>query len=128
MERLIYLSTVTAAIATLLTGCVDAPSADTLRYFDATYGKVAYQEVTNDEDTWRVLDNTREGKLLVTPSIDTAISSGKAEGATLGLVETAPRQESFQRVAETFLKKRKCSVSDARKITRLDYEFTYTCP
>lgn len=128
MERLIYLSTVTTAIITLLTGCVDAPSADTLRYVDATYGKVVYQEVTDTEDTWRVFDNAREGKLIVTTSLDTAISSGKAEGATLGLVKTAPQQESFQRVAETFLKKRKCSVAEARKITRLDYEFSYICP
>lgn len=117
------------ALCGSLTGCLNLPDQETIRYVDAAYGKVVYQDYQNDVDTWRISDKPAEGKMYITTSLDAAERVGKIHGASFGLAKGTPKQETFQTAAEGFLKKsgRKCEVVSGQEMTLVSYEFEYKC-
>lgn len=111
------------AVAALLSGCAS------FSYITESYGNVTLVEVTTRYDTFRVFDKPTEGKLMITSSIGSALTTGFTGGLLLNPTATQTPKPIFQEGAEQFLAQtgRSCRIVDGYLLVNPQWEFKYEC-
>jgi hypothetical protein len=117
--------------AAMMCGCSAVPPMESLgqEYADADHGPV---DIGNRlSESYEVWLHPTKPKILVQPSLRSAMNIGIRQGITLGLGDSAPPQARFQQAAATFLNLRKgrgCSLSNPVETRNTVWEFDYVCP
>ena len=112
------------SILSLLTGCAS------ISYITETYNEAKLVEVAMPDDTYRIFDNPKISKIMVTSSIGSALGQGLGKGLTLGAAETIPPRPKFQAAAEKFLAddgRKNCKIKDGYLLISPQFEFIYDC-
>lgn len=81
------------------------------------------------EDIYRVFDKPASNKLMITPSLGTALAAGAASGATFGAAHIDGPKPIFERAALGYLAStgRTCRIIDGYILARPQWEFKYDC-
>lgn len=105
-------------------------------------GNLGYILKTYDETTiksdfdyqgeeYRIFDRKDLNKVMITPSLGSAASSGFVQGATFGIVKPENDERRYHNVAEKYLAKDRpsqlCNVNEGRLLVNPQWEFVYLC-
>lgn len=82
-------------------------------------------------ENWRVFHKPLENRLMITPSMKSAMSGGFKTGLTFGLAgrQTDP-ENRFRTAAMMFVKNKvsdSCEITDGRLVVDPQYEYNYSC-
>jgi len=103
----------------MLAGC-----GENAQYVMDTYRGIDPLQYEADGQSWRIFDKPSEGKMMITPTIGRAMSSG----ATLGLDGSqVNKSETYVPAATAYLDEKGCGIVDRRIVFTAQAEFTYTC-
>jgi len=98
-------------------------------YVNDDYRHVPLQTFAHENASYRIFDKPSAGKLIITPSLATAMSDGVIRNVTFGRYDNATSRETLEGAAAAYLARagRKCTVTDGALIYDPQWEFTYTC-
>ena len=120
-----YLSKILFVIPVLgLTACAG------LDYVIENYSSVEMQQYSYAGENWRIFDKPTENRLMITPSMESAIAGGAKTGLTLGLAGNQGDPENrFRTAARMFVKQRdeSCEIVDGKMLINPQYEYNYIC-
>lgn len=110
----------------LMTGCGN------LGYVIKTYDQTCIRSDFEFEDrTYRMFDRKDLHKVMITPSIGTAMAHGAATGATFGGVNIDEHNPVYEKATKEYLKKEfpgeQCEVFNGRMVLDPQWEFEYKC-
>lgn len=103
-----------------------------LGYIIKTYDSTTIRsEFDYQGEEYRIFDRKDLGKVMITPSLGSAASSGFVRGATIGIVNPENDERRYHSVAEKYLTKDRpseiCNVNDGRLLVTPQWEFVYLC-
>ena len=101
-----------------------------LSYVIENYSSVEMQQFTYADETWRIFDKPNENKLMITPSMGSAMAGGAKTGLTLGLAGNQGDPENrFRTAAMMFVKQKEgsCVIIEGKLLINPQYEYTYKC-
>ena len=110
--------------ALLLSGCAGA------KYAMDNYSKVKPLAFTSQTGKgFRVYDKPSESRMMITPTIGSAMGGGAVNGATFGAVNPAASEVIYRDAAEEYLAStgRTCRALDISLILDPQYEVRYQC-
>jgi hypothetical protein len=102
----------------------------------------AYPEYVNDEyryvpltsfahgnNSYRIFDKPSASKLVITPSLATAVSDNVIRNVTFGRYDNALPPGALEAAVAAYLKRngRKCQITSSSLIYDPQWEFTYNC-
>jgi len=98
-------------------------------YVNDEYRYIPLATFAHDNHTYRVFDKPSAGKLIITPSLATAMSDGVIRNATFGRYNNRTERATLEDAAAAFLGRqgRNCTITDGSLIYDPQWEFTYTC-
>ena len=99
------------------------------QYVNDEYRYIPLTNFAHDNHTYRVFDKPSAGKLIITPSLATAMSDGVIRSVTFGRYHNRTTRETLEAAATAYLQRqgRKCTISEGNMIYDPQWEFTYTC-
>lgn len=114
---------VLAVLALTLGACVYP------EYVNDQYRYIPLVTFTHNNASFRIFDKPSAGKLIITPSLATAMSDGVIRNVTFGEYNNTTERKTLQAAATAYLAGagRKCTITDASLIYDPQWEFTYTC-
>lgn len=127
MKQLILIGSL-AFVAITQTAC------GTMGHIASTYG--GFSDVQRSEfyyqgEEYRMFDRKDLGRLMITPSIGTALSNGVVRGATMYSVNIDNDETRFKNVAVAFLAKERtreiCNITESKLLITPQWEFVYLC-
>ena len=88
-----------------------------------------WRSFAHDNHTYRVFDKPSVGKLIITPSLVTAMSDGVIRNATFGRYNNRTERDTLETAASAYLARhgRKCTITDGSMVYDPQWEFTYVC-
>lgn len=109
--------------ALLLSGCAYP------EYVNDDYRYIPLTNYAYENHTYRVFDKPSSSKLIITPSLATAMSDGVLRNVTFGRYNNRTERETLEAAATAYLSSlgRKCTITDGSLIYDPQWEFTYTC-
>jgi hypothetical protein len=113
----------TMALAVALQGCA-YPS-----YVNDEYRYIPLTTFAHENQSYRIFDKPSAGKLVVTPSLATAVSDTVIRNVTFDRYNNTTPRETIQAAVVAYLERqgRKCEVTGATLVYDPQWEFTYTC-
>jgi hypothetical protein len=108
---------------TTLSGCAYP------QYMNDEYRYIPLTNFSHDDRSFRIFDKPSAGRLIITPSLTTAMSDVVIRGATLGEFHNATEKTTLERAVEAYFtaRGRKCSVTGSSLIYDPQWEFSYEC-
>lgn len=112
-----------AAICLPLAGCAGAS------YVMDEYKGIDPVDVKMPDDTYRIFDKPNAQKVMITPSMETAVEIGAMRGLTWGIGDFDVPKPRFEAAVSKFLSEagRKCEIKDGYKVLDIQWEFRYSC-
>jgi hypothetical protein len=112
-----------AAAHLTLTGC-SAP-----QHISDDYRDIPRTTFAFDNNAYRIFDKPSAGKLVITPSVASAMSDSLIRNVTFGAYGNASPQASIEAAVAAYLANngRKCTTDSATLIRKPQWEFAYTC-
>lgn len=110
--------------ALTLAGCAS------FSYLLENYQGIDVQHVAMPDDEYKIFDNVRLSKMLVSSSNSHAAGQGLQQGLLLNLVDATPPKVLFRAAAEQYLiqaQRPNCHVTDGDLIISPEFEFRYVC-
>ena len=116
-------SALTALMAVCLSACAYP------EYVNDEYRFIPLTTFAHDNHTYRVFDKPSAGKLVITPSLATAMSDGVIRNVTFGRYDNRTERETLETTATAYLQRqgRKCTIVDGSLIYDPQWEFAYVC-
>ena len=110
-------------MALCLTACVYP------EYVNDEYRYIPLATFAHDNHTYRIFDKPSAGKLIITPSLVTAMSDGVIRNATFGRYDNRTERGTLETAAAAYLARhgRKCAITDGSMVYDPQWEFTYVC-
>lgn len=114
-------------IATFLTLSISACAYP--EYVNDEYRFIPLTTFAHDNRSFRIFDKPSASKLIITPSLSTAMSDVVIRGATFGKYNNATQQQTLEQAVTAYLASqgRKCNITSANLMYDPQWEFTYTC-
>lgn len=111
------------AAALTLSGCAG------MNYIYENYQGTPLAEYQNEDDTFRIFDKPQESRLMITPSIATAMATGAVKGVTFHAVPADVPKAVFEKAVIGYLQStgRSCAVVDGALLVAPQWEFRYRC-
>jgi len=106
-----------------LAGCVYP------EYVNDQYRYIPLVTFAHNGASFRIFDKPSAGKLIITPSLATAMSDGVIRNVTFGEYHNTTDRQTLEAAVGAYLAGagRKCTVTGASLIYDPQWEFTYTC-
>ncbi len=84
---------------------------------------------TYENSTYRIFDKPSAGKLVITPSVASAMGTSLLRRMTFGTYGKAAPQAAVEAAVASYLTSngRKCTADSATQVRKPQWEFTYTC-
>ncbi len=113
-----------AAVAALCLSACAYPE-----YVNDEYRYIPLATFAHDNNSYRIFDKPSAGKLVITPSLATAMSDGVIRNATFGRYHNRTERGTLEAAASAYLARhgRKCTITDGSMIYDPQWEFTYIC-
>ena len=98
-------------------------------YVNDDYRYVPLTTFAHENRSFRIFDKPSASKLIITPSLSTAVSDVMIRNATFGKYNNSTEQEALVAAASAYLASqgRKCNITGASLMYDPQWEFTYTC-
>lgn len=98
-------------------------------YVNDDYRYIPLTTFAYDNRSFRIFDKPSAGKLIITPSLSTAMSDVMIRNATFGKYNNMTPQETLQTAVSAYLASlgRKCNITGSSLMYDPQWEFTYTC-
>lgn len=98
-------------------------------YVNDEYRYIPLVSFAHDNHTYRIFDKPSAGKLIITPSLATAMSDGVIRNVTFGRYENRTERDTLKAAVEAYLARqgRTCTVNEGSMIYDPQWEFTYNC-
>lgn len=115
------------AIAAALALCLSACAYP--QYVNDEYRYIPLTTFAHENQSYRIFDKPSAGKLIITPSLATAMSDGIIRNVTFGRYNNVTAREALQAAVAAYLANngRKCTVTGANQVYDPQWEFTYAC-
>lgn len=99
------------------------------QYVNDDYRYVPLTTFAHDNRSFRIFDKPSAGKLVITPSLSTAVSDVVIRNATFGKYNNTTEQQTLEQAALAYLagQGRKCAITGASLMYDPQWEFTYDC-
>ena len=99
------------------------------QYVNDDYRYIPLTNFAFENRSFRIFDKPSAGKLIITPSLSTAMSDVMIRNATFGKYNNMTAQETLQTAVEAYLASlgRKCNITSSSLMYDPQWEFTYTC-
>ena len=99
------------------------------QYVNDDYRYVPLTTFAHDNRSFRIFDKPSAGKLVITPSLSTAVSDVVIRNATFGKYNNTTEQQTLESAALAYLagQGRKCAITGASLMYDPQWEFTYDC-
>ena len=112
-----------AALAVALQGCAYP------QYVNDEYHYIPLTTFAHENQSYRIFDKPSAGKLIVTPSLTTAVSDTVIRNVTFDRYNNATARKTLEAAVAAYLERqgRKCEITGASLIYDPQWEFTYTC-
>lgn len=98
-------------------------------YVNDEYRYIPLTNFAHENQSYRIFDKPSAGKLIITPSLATAMSDSVIRNATFGKYNNTTSRETLEGAVAAYLASqgRQCKVTDANLIYDPQWEFTYSC-
>ncbi len=98
-------------------------------YVHDEYRYIPLTNFAHDNQSYRIFDKPSAGKLIITPSLATAMSDNIIRNVTFGRYNNATERAKLDAAVAAYLAAngRQCTVTDATQIYDPQWEFTYSC-
>lgn len=112
-----------ATLAVAVQGCTYP------QYVNDEYRYIPLTTFAHENQSYRIFDKPSAGKLVVTPSLTTAVSDTVIRNVTFDRYNNATARETLQTAVAAYLERqgRKCEITGASLMYDPQWEFTYTC-
>lgn len=99
------------------------------QYVSDEYRYIPLTNFAHDNRSFRIFDKPSAGKLIITPSLSTAMSDVVIRNATFGRYNNTTEQERLEKAVSAYLQSqgRKCTLTGSSLIYDPQWEFTYDC-
>ena len=99
------------------------------QYVNDDYRYVPLTSFAFENRSFRIFDKPSAGKMIITPSLTTAMSDVVIRNATFGEYNNGTEKQTLERAVEAYLASmgRKCTVTGASLMYDPQWEFTYDC-
>jgi len=99
------------------------------QYVNDEYRYVPLTTFAHENQSYRIFDKPSAGKLVITPSLATAMSDSVIRNVTFDRYNNATAKEKLEGAVAAYLARqgRKCEVTGSSLIYDPQWEFTYTC-
>ena len=99
------------------------------QYVNDEYRYVPLTNFAHDNRSFRLFDKPSAGRLIITPSLSTAMSDVVIKNATFGRYSNETEKATLEKAVKAYFEAqgRKCSVTGASLIYDPQWEFTYEC-
>jgi hypothetical protein len=99
------------------------------QYVNDEYRYIPLKTFAHDNRSYRIFDKPSAGKLIITPSLATAVSDGVIRNATFGRYHNRTERHTIETAAQAFLTSqgRKCTLTGGDLVYDPQWEFTYVC-
>lgn len=99
------------------------------QYVNDDYRYVPLTSFAFENRSFRIFDKPSAGKMIITPSLSTAMSDVMIRNATFGKYNNTTEQQTLERAVEAYLASqgRKCTLTGASLMYDPQWEFTYDC-
>ena len=123
MSRLSFKQSLGALITLTLSACAYP------QYVNDEYRYIPLTNFAFANQSFRIFDKPSAGKLIITPSLSTAMSDVVIRNATFGKYNNSTAQNALEQAAAAYLSSqgRKCSITGASLMYDPQWEFTYDC-
>lgn len=78
-------------------------------------------------EVWNIADNPKISKMLIRPTIGTAMNEGERRRLNPGSETRLDKDEDFRPAAAQYLANKGCKITGGRLVLEPTYEFDYTC-
>lgn len=118
------LRTLTLAVTLVALGACAYP-----RYVNDDYRYIPLTTFAYNNQSYRIFDKPSAGKLIITPSLATAVSDSVIRNVTFDEYNNTTTRETLQAAVAAYLANqgRKCEIKDGSLIYDPQWEFTYAC-
>lgn len=98
-------------------------------YVNDDYRYIPLTTFAHENRSFRIFDKPSAGKLIITPSLSTAVSDVMIRNVTFGKYNNTTEQDKLQDAVAAYLQAqgRKCSITGSNLMYDPQWEFTYTC-
>jgi hypothetical protein len=98
-------------------------------YVNDEYRYIPLATFAHDNHTYRIFDKPSAGKMIITPSLVTAMSDGVIRNATFGRYHNRTERETLEAAAAAYLARqgRNCTITSGSLAYDPQWEFTYVC-
>ncbi|MDZ4870495.1 MAG: hypothetical protein SGI91_24475 [Alphaproteobacteria bacterium] len=98
-------------------------------YVNDEYRYIPLTTFAHENQSYRIFDKPSAGKLIVTPSLATAVSDTVIRNVTFDRYNNTTARETIEAAVAAYLERqgRKCDVTGGSLIYDPQWEFTYTC-
>jgi hypothetical protein len=98
-------------------------------YVNDDYRYIPLTTFAHENRQFRIFDKPSSGKLIITPSLSTAVSDVVIRGATFGNYNNTVEQQSIEGAVKAYLASqgRRCTVTGSSLMYDPQWEFTYAC-
>jgi hypothetical protein len=99
------------------------------QYVNDDYRYVPLTSFAFENRSFRIFDKPSAGKMIITPSLSTAMSDVMIRNATFGEYNNTTERQTLERAVEAYLSSlgRKCALTGASLMYDPQWEFTYDC-
>ena len=98
-------------------------------YVNDEYRYIPLTTFAHENQSYRIFDKPSAGKLIVTPSLATAVSDTVIRNVTFDRYNNTTAPETIEAAVAAYLERqgRKCDITGGSLIYDPQWEFTYTC-
>lgn len=99
------------------------------QYVNDEYRYIPLTSFAHDNRSFRIFDKPSAGRLIITPSLSTAMGNAVIRGATFGEYDNTIGQNTLEAAVEAYFKAqgRKCTLTGSSLVYDPQWEFTYEC-
>lgn len=99
------------------------------KYVSDEYRYIPLTTFAYDNNSFRIFDKPSAGKLVITPSLSTAMSDTVIRNVTFGKYNNAIAPETIEKAVAAYLTAngRKCQSTGSTLLYDPQWEFTYSC-
>lgn len=99
------------------------------QYVNDDYRYIPLTNFAHENRSFRIFDKPSSNKMIITPSLSTAVSDVVIRNATFGKYNNSVEQQSLESAAGAYLaaQGRKCAITSASLMYDPQWEITYNC-
>lgn len=109
-----------------LSGCITSSAIKRAMEYDALVHRVE-----TGQGKYRIFERPGEDVIMTTPSLDRVVGDGVVKGATLGIRDVSPTEQTHRQAARDYLDRtgrEDCRIVSGSLLMDPQYEFRFGCP